>query len=134
MGIDVELATRLRDAGIVWQPSEGDRFVLPDHDLVDQVFTVSRMVVEVRTAPAGRIVAFNGTTEWALDAVLQEEVVWLPREDQLREALGETFLSLARLEDGVVRCTIRLRDGLVDVEAAEPATAYGRALLQVLEQ
>lgn len=130
--MDVELARRLKDAGLAWHPAEGDRFVLPDHELVDEVFTVSRMVVEVRTVPAGRVVAFNGTTEWALDAIEQAEVVWLPREEQLRAALGETFLSLVRLDDGILRCTAQLGDALVEVEADVAADAYALALLRVL--
>lgn len=131
---DVDIARELRDAGLAWNPVEGDRFVLPDHELVDEVFLVSRMVTEVRTVPAGRVVAFNGTTEWALDAVEQSDALWLPSEAQLRLALGETFLSLARLEDGVLRCTVQVDDGLVEAEADTAADAYGRALLAVLRR
>ena len=130
--ISIALAHDLHRAGLAWQPAEGDRFVLPDRELDGQVFTISEMVVEVRSAPVGRLIAFNGTTEWALDAVEQAEAVWLPREAQLREALGEQLLSLARLDDGTVRVTVRVGDELTEVEHADAAEAYGQALLAVL--
>jgi hypothetical protein len=130
--IGIELARRLRAAGLAWEPTEGDRFVLPDRDLDGRVFTISEMVVEVRRGPVGTLIAFNGTTEWALDAIEQAETVWLPREHQLRELLGEALLSLARLDDGW-RCTARIGDELRDFEHANAADAYGEALLSVLE-
>ena len=129
--ISHELASNLHELGLSWTPSEGDRFVLPDRDLDGQVFTISDMVVEVRRSPVGDLIAFNGTTEWALDAIEQAEAVWLPREGQLRELLGDALLSLASIEDGW-RCTVRIDDDLVEVEAAAADEAYGLALVEVL--
>lgn len=129
--ISFALAEQLRDRGLPWEPTEGDRFVLPDHDLDGRVFTISEMVVEVRRSPVGTLIAFNGTTEWALDAIEQVEAIWLPREAQLREALGRALLSLARIEDGW-RCTVRVGDELVEVEADAADETYGLALLAVL--
>ena len=84
---DIELARSLRRAGVHWSPVKGDRFMVPDRDLDDEVFVVSDMVVEAVDMPdAGRILAFNGTTEWALDSLEAAEAIWLPREDQLRGA------------------------------------------------
>lgn len=130
--ISHELAGRLHQLGLRWTPSEGDRFVLPDRDLDGKVFTISDMVVEVRRSPVGDLIAFNGTTEWALDAIEQAEAVWLPREGQLRERLGDALLSLARIETGW-RCTVRLGDDIVEVEDTEADEAYGLALVEVLE-
>jgi len=130
--ISHELAGRLHQLGLRWTPSEGDWFVLPDRDLDGKVFTISDMVVEVRRSPVGDLIAFNGTTEWALDAIEQAEAVWLPREGQLRERLGDALLSLARIETGW-RCTVRLGDDLVEVEDTEADEAYGLALVEVLE-
>jgi hypothetical protein len=96
------------------------------------VFVVSDMVVQVLELPSRqRYFAFNGTTEWALDSIEQEEVVWLPREDQLRTLLGEAFLMLEVVPGGFVVTVAR--DGHeerhVDLTAE---AAYARALLSLL--
>jgi hypothetical protein len=129
--LSLDLARRLRDAGLRWHPAEGDRFVLPDRDLDGRVFTISEMVVEVRRSPVGTLIAFNGTTEWALDAIEQAETVWLPRESQLREALGDALLSLARVESGW-RVTFHLDGELEERSATTADDAYGLALLATL--
>ena len=126
--ITAELARRLRDEGLPWVPAKGDRFLVPDRDLDDEVFVISDMVVEVREVGVGRLLAFNGTTEWALDSILQREVIWLPREDQLRELLGPRFVSLTRRPEGyVVEVELSGESSVhADVDAE---CAYARALL-----
>lgn len=131
MVLDLELAHELHVAGLAWEPEDGDRFVLPGRDLDDRVFTISEMVVEVRRSPVGALIAFNGTTEWALDSIEQAEAVWIPREEQLRTALGVALLALARTDTGW-RCTYRIDDRLLEAEASEAVGAYGGALLAVL--
>jgi hypothetical protein len=130
--ISPDLALRLHDAGLAWSPDNGDRFWLPDRELDEAVFTVSDMVVEVRDLPAGRTLAFNGTTEWALDDVEEHEAVWLPRLDQLLDVLGPRFLSLsARSGGNVVRVQVEDREeDHVDVGAADAAA---RAVLSLLQ-
>lgn len=130
--ISIDTAKRLHAAGLRWTPHNGDRFVLPDRDMDDAVFTISQMVVEVRDAPAGRLIAFNGTTEWALDAVEQAEAIWLPNETQLRRALGDALLALVRADDGW-RCTVQVGRQLVEIAAADAEEAYADALLRVLQ-
>lgn len=131
--IGIDLARALRDAGLVWRPLEGDRFFLPDRGMDDRVFTISEMVVEVRSAPVGSVIAFNGTTEWALDAIEQAEAIWIPREHQLREALGEAMLSLVQLDDGW-RCTTREHGQLLEATEDTAELAYATALLRLLER
>src|SRR3954454_11176070 len=94
------MAQQLKEAGLTWKPAPGDRFAIPDRDLDDEVFVLSHMTIEVHTMPEGRVIGFNGTTEWALDDVELEETIWLPREDQLRELLGGTFRGLRRTDAG----------------------------------
>src|SRR5205823_3062446 len=89
------------EAGLVWKPEPGDRFVVPDRDL-DEVFVLSHMTIEVHRLPKGTVIGFNGTTEWALDDVDQDEALWLPREDQLRELLGAAVHRLERAAAGWV--------------------------------
>lgn len=127
------LARALRDAGLSWQPRAGDRFVIPDRDLDDETFRVSPMSVEVRESPAGRLVTFGGAVEWALDAVHIGEVVWLPTEAQLREALGAGFVSLTQEADGY-RCVYETRLGERRASARTAVEAYALALLGRLRE
>jgi hypothetical protein len=138
-----ELALELARRGLPWRPSSGDRFYVPDRDLDDEVFVVSGMSIEVSDLPSGAEMRFNGTVEWALDSIAQTEVVWLPREEQMREALGSRFLRLERLDAETGGFAVVLRaDGSappaasgrgevrhVDIDAER---AYARALLSVL--
>ena len=129
--IGVEVAHALKEAGLTWKPGSGDRFVIPDRDLDDQVFVLSNMTIEVYNVPEGRVIGFNGTTEWALDDVEIEEALWLPREDQLRELLGGTFRALRRSAAGYdVEMTLLDEDRTFT--AATPDEAYAAALLHLL--
>ncbi|WP_030442528.1 hypothetical protein [Actinoplanes subtropicus] len=129
--IGVQLAQRLREAGLSWKPALGDRFAVPDRDLDDEVFVLSNMTIQVHTVPEGRMIGFNGTTEWALDDVELEEALWLPREDQLRELLGGTFRGLRRAADGF-EVTIDLLGEERRFEGASAEEAYAGALLHLL--
>ncbi len=95
------------------------------------------MTIEAHAYPSGTILGFNGTTEWALDSVALDDALWLPREDQLRDALAGTFVDLTR--DGGRRRTrlLHVVTTRVDGEEArvvsdDPAEAYGLALLALL--
>lgn len=123
--ITTELASRLRAAGVVWTPANGDRFTIPDRDLEGQVFVISDMVIESHDVPGGRIIRFNGTTEWALDSIPADLVLWLPREDQLRALLGRRFVRLEALDDGLV---VVLADGSRHADT-DAERAYARAVL-----
>ena len=96
----LDLALELTTHCLVWWPQRGDRFVVRDRDMDEEVFVVSDLTVEVQEVPSGLVLGFNGTTEWALDSLKTEQVLWLPREDQLREALGERLARLERTADG----------------------------------
>ncbi|GAA3234066.1 hypothetical protein GCM10017691_30280 [Pseudonocardia petroleophila] len=126
--ISLELADRLRAAGLPWSPVSGDRFVIADRGMDDQVWVVSELTIEVHDGPGGRTLRFNGTTEWALDSVDADAAVWLPHEGQLRTALGAAFRALEPVGDGWAVVT---GDGTrhIDVDAER---AYARALLAQL--
>ena len=127
--LSVELALALRDAGLVWSPGQGDRFVLPGRGMDEQVFVLSDMTVQVHQLPKGRVVGFNGTTEWALDSVRVEDALWLPREDQLRALLAPRFV---RLEHSGGRWTVVLGEPAEEHAADDAEDAYGRAVLRTL--
>ncbi len=129
--ISKELARRLRDAGLEWLPAEGDRFVIPDRDLEDYTFSVSEMTIEVHKTREGPRVSFNGAVEWALDSIMQREVVWLPSEAQLRDRLGRAFDNLSRSDEGF-KCEVVVEGDRRTYEATDPADAYALALLDIL--
>ena len=97
------------------------------------VFTVSEMTIEARRYPTGTILAFNGTTEWALDSVALDDALWLPREDQLRELLGGTFRSMSRAASGEFSVVVEIPGqpprSFIAPDAAE---AYAEALLALV--
>ena len=129
--IPVALAKELAAAGLAWTPAQGDRFVIDRPELVDQTWVLSDMVVELHDHPAGQILGFNGTTEWALDSGDAHQALWLPAEDQLRALLGSAFRRFERLDAGF-RVQLLIDGAEVAFEATEPATAYGLALWHVL--
>jgi hypothetical protein len=124
--ISLELAVRLREAGLGWAPAPGDRFALPDRE-IDEVFVLSNMTIQVYELPKGAVIGFNGTTEWALDDVEKDEAIWLPSEDQLRDRLGAAFERLEKV-DGHYQVVTGGRRFVGD----RPEEAYGRALLHQL--
>lgn len=129
--ISIPLARRLHAAGLHWQPRDGDRFFIPDRDLDDQTFAVSRMTIDVRTVAGGAELTFNGAVEWALDAIMKREVVWLPSEAQLRGLLAERFRALSPVPGGF-RCEADVDGHRRSFEAATAADAYGLAVLAAL--
>jgi hypothetical protein len=130
--IALETALRLRASGLRWTPAPGDRFVVTDREMDADVFVLSDMTIEVHDLPQGRVIGFNGTTEWALDSVESEQAVWLPRETQLRELLGGTFRGLDRAAGRWrVRIEVNGRPHMAEDDDAEQA--YAEALLHLLE-
>jgi hypothetical protein len=129
--LPLSLALRLRDAGLRWQPARGDRFVIPGKGMDADVFVLSDMTVEIHDFPAGPVIGFNGTVEWALDSVEVETALWLPTEQQLRERLAGTFVSLTRAGE---RYSVELEvvGRRVVVESGDPEEAYGLALLHLI--
>lgn len=101
--------------------------MVPDRDMDDDVFVVSDMTVEVHDYPGGKVIGFNGTTEWALDSIEQREVIWMPREEQLRALLGPQFVRLEAVPGGYA---VHLTDGRHVADDAEQA--YAGALLDLL--
>ncbi|HEX6756223.1 MAG TPA: hypothetical protein VF109_09800 [Mycobacteriales bacterium] len=137
--IPVELAARLRDAGLEWAPGPGDRFVVVDRGMDEDVFVISTMTVDVHELPARTVIGFNGTVEWALDDVDVEAALWLPRESQLRELLGPAFVRLERVDPPTggtggaeYRVVATIWAEAVTFPDRDPEAAYGRALLHLL--
>jgi hypothetical protein len=128
--ISRELARELGPL-LSWTPHNGDQFFIPRPEITESVFTVSDMVVELVVRNGESRFHFNGTVEWALDSVEADEVVWLPREDQLRELLGDYFLSLDYSSAGYVVSVRGPGRAFHTAAEATAAEAYGRALVYV---
>lgn len=112
--ITLALAESLRKQGLPWRPTYGDRFAMRKGPLADRVLVIG---------------------DPAVDRPDPRTAIWLPREDQLRDALGEAFMSLELIPGETSGFAVRLLVGDserrfvdVDVEAA-----YARAVLALLE-
>lgn len=127
------LAKQLRTAGLAWRPAWGDLFHIPDRNLDERAFVVADLSIDVTTLVDGiGAITFNGAVEWSLDYILTQDVVWLPSEAQLRQALGDSFIALTITDTGF-RCEVRSDDGTLGFEAVTAADAYGLALLNRLD-
>jgi len=131
--LSADLAGELLSAGLLWTPRPGDRFMVPVGEMSGEIFYISEMTIEVHTRPGGRVLGFNGTTEWALDSLALNDVVWIPREEQLREQLGDRFVSLTRgLNGWSVQATVAGTErSFVDADAE---VAYAHAVLATLRE
>ncbi len=138
--ITIETARRLKEAGLQWQPRQGDLFVAFDRGMDDQIFVINDMATIVETWRGAAAVTFHGTPEWALDYLYLGETLWLPHESQLRELL-QRGLSTTSMEvfdllyaDGVYTCRFEWNGEAVAVQAADAAEAYAAALLYLCER
>ncbi len=128
--LTLQLARDLLATGVLWQPQAGDRFVIDAEELTEDIFWISDLTVEVQSFEDQSILGFNGTTEWALDSVTLDQAIWLPREDQLRELLGDRLLFVARTGAGwEVRYLIG--DAPHTLSDADLECAYARAILSL---
>lgn len=132
-------AQQLKEAGLEWKPAPLDYFAIPLPGFEDQVFVINNMTIMAEPIRGRLAITFHGTVEWALDHVWVGEVVWLPREDQLRELLEERLLgepqpalvfSTTRLG---YRCEIRYQGQKLSFESFSASDTYAEALLYVLQ-
>ena len=126
-----DLASRLAPV-LDWTPANGDQFYIPRPEISESVFTISDMVVELVVKNNDSRFHFNGTVEWALDSVESDDVVWMPREEQLRALLGDAFLSLDRVGGGYVVSGAGPSGAFHTESRSDACDAYAEALLVVL--
>lgn len=137
--ISLTTARKLKEAGLAWTPALNDFFVIPDRGLDDRVFVVNEMNINVERMQGQTVFTFQGVSEWALDYVVTSETIWLPTEEQLREALephllGETQPALKLFStQGIYRCEIQFGGRALTFEASGASEAYAAALLHVLK-
>lgn len=133
------MAQQLKEAGLSWNPAPLDFFAIPLAGFEDQVFAINDMTIMAEPICGRLAITFHGADEWALDHAWAGEVVWLPREDQLREMLEERLLgesqpalTFSTTQLGY-RCDIRLRGHKLSFEGFEASETYAAALLHVLK-
>lgn len=136
--ISTELAKRLKGAGLEWQPAERDFFMMPEHNLDEQIFVVSALPALVQNLHGEMSITFHGSIEWALDYVVLTEAVWLPTETQLRVALAAAIGADAplRLDRTAAGYRLQIASGadMFDFESGDAEDTYALALLHVLEK
>lgn len=137
--LPISRAQALKAAGLAWQPALHDFFALPHRGMDERLFVLSDMMSYVELVQGQLAITFHGAVEWALDYVMLEEILWIPREGQLREMLEQRLMDepppivcLTSTDDGY-RCEIRFRGELVTFEAFGASDAYALALLHVLQ-
>lgn len=137
--VSLEIAKQLKAAGLLWQPVMHDFFAIPDRGLDHERFVISDMTVYVELLRGWPIATFHGTSEWALDYIYLQELVWMPSEGQIRELLesqlaGEpqpsVHLFTATEEH---RCEIHFQGHVLTFTAVDASDAYASALLYVLQ-
>ncbi len=129
--ISVDLSRSLSRGGVLWEPTPGDRFTIDQPNIVGEVFWISHLTIDVHTFKGQPLLGFNGTTEWALDSVTLDTALWMPREDQLRDLLGDRFVGLRRDGDEWI---VQVEDegGRDTFRDPDPECAYALALLSVV--
>lgn len=136
--LSLTTATALREAGLLWTPQNLDFFAIPMPEFEGQVFAINDMTVLAEALYGEPAITFHGSVEWALDHLWQGDVIWLPREDQLRELLEERLLGQQQpaltLETSRYgyRCTINVQGEPLAFEDFDASEAYAAALLHML--
>ena len=136
--IESELARQLKQAGLEWHPAKRDNFMIPGSELSEDVFTLSDQTILIQAFNDEYTVTFHGSVEWALDHVMLADVVWLPTETQLREAIqqrlgGDGSILLYGSRTGY-RCSFIYREQERVFEGVSAETAYAQALLYLLRR
>jgi hypothetical protein len=136
--IEPELARQLKQAGLEWQPTKGDTFMIPGGELAEEVFTLNDQTILIQTFNDEYAVTFHGSVEWALDHVMLADVIWLPNETQLREAIqqrlgGDGAILLYGSQAGY-RCSFIYLDQERVFQGLRAEEAYAQALLYLLRR
>ncbi len=139
--IPLTLALELKEAGLKWIPDLNDFFAIPYSDLDDRLFVMADMLTAPAMLKGWPAITFHGTSEWALDHIFMEEVVWMPTEEQLRQELvfmldrlvEKTELMLKLGENGRYTTTISFRNSPLTFTAPTAGETYALALLHLLQ-
>jgi hypothetical protein len=135
--ISMNMALRLKQAGLKWTPKLHDFFAIPERGMDANIFVLSDLQANIEKLFGSEVVAFQGASEWALDYLVSSEAVWMPREGQLRAALMKYFPGgqpRLRLDCTKAGCYLEAshNEMVISVRASQVEDAYAEALLQAL--
>lgn len=139
--IPLTLALELKEAGLKWIPDINDFFAIPHSDMDDRIFVMSDMMTVPVTLQGWPAITFHGTSEWAMDYIFMEEVVWLPTEEQLRQELvfrldqseETTEFTLTLERNGRYTLHISYQNTPLTFTAPTAGQTYAEALLHILK-
>jgi hypothetical protein len=137
--IELQTARKLKDAGLIWRPKQGDLFIAPDRGMDDLTFVINDIATFVEMWHGAPAVTFHGTPEWALDYLYLGETLWLPHEGQLRELLQQLLAAAGTdvfdllYADGRYTCRFAWRGEALAFPAEDAAETYAAALLYLWE-
>lgn len=137
--ISFDLARKLKDQGLPWNPVLHDFFAIPDRGFDDHVFVISDVQSNIENILGSPVVAFQGTSEWALDYLVTTEVVWMPTEEQIRSLLEEHLLRYRQAAMNFswsirqYTCSITYDGKDLAFDGGEASDVYAKALLYLLE-
>jgi hypothetical protein len=137
--ISIKTARLLQDAGLSWTPVVHDFFAIPDRGFDERTFVISDISTELNMLSGYQAVTFQGALEWTLDYIMVPELVWVPREDQLRGLLVERLQAeqgALRLgyEGGRYTCTIRSEGKELSFDDDDAGECYAGALIYLLSK
>jgi hypothetical protein len=135
--ISLQMALRLKQAGLKWTPKLNDFFAIPERGMDANIFVLSDLQANIEKLFGSEVVAFQGASEWALDYLISSEAVWMPREEQLRAAMMELLPEREpklRLDCTNTGCCLEIssNDFHLSAQAQEVEDTYAEALLQLL--
>lgn len=137
--ISFELAKKLKERGLIWNPGLHDFFAVPDRGFDDRVFVISDIQSNIENILGSPVVAFQGASEWALDYLITSEAVWMPTEEQIRSLVEDQLLRYPRSAllftwaMNIYKCEITFDRETITFEEEHASDAYGQALLYLLE-
>lgn len=138
--IKLKTGIQLKEVGLQWNPAQLDYFAIPDRGLDELVFVINEMTISVDIIGNIQVVTFSGAAEWALDYLTVRDIVWLPREDQIREELIDIAFRLGYSSVDLICkaseycCMLKHHEGDRIFFANNGAEAYALAYLTLRKQ
>lgn len=134
----LDLAEKLRTAGLEWTPALHDFFTLPGTAFAGRLFVITDLPANVALIQGQPVFTFEGAAEWAMDYVFADEALWMPTESQLRQAVEARAphipLRLIVAPAGY-ECVLNIRvDATLSFRATSAEDAYAQALLFLLQK